>query len=1153
VPRCPSCGQDNAERARFCSACGAELDGPVGPDAEERKVVSVLFVDLVGFTARSDRSDPEDVRATLRVYHERLKREIERFGGTVEKFVGDAVMAVFGAPVAHEDDAERAVRSALRIVDAIDELNEERPGLDLSIRAAVNTGEAVVTLVARPELGEGFVTGDVVNVASRLQSVAPVGGVVVGDLTHRATHGPIEYEELEPVTVKGKDEPIAIWRATGARSRFGVDVEQRTQAPLIGRDHELTLLQDLYSRVARDQTVQLVTVVGEPGVGKSRLVWEFQRFIDDLPDLITWRQGRCLPYGEGITFWALGEVVKSHAGILENDTPDDAAEKLRLAVASVVEEESEREWIRSRLEPLVGLGEEAETAEREESFTAWQSFLEAIASRSAFVLVIEDLHWADPAMLVFIEHLADWASGVPLFVLCTARPELYERDSAWGGGKRNHTAVSLGPLSADETARLIAALLERAVLPAATQSALLARAGGNPLYAEEFIRMLVDRGVLVQRGAAWEFTEDEEGIPVPETVHALIAARLDTLSPRRKALLQDAAVIGKVFWAGALAELGGLGPRDVREDLHELARKELLRPARRPSIDGETEYAFWHVLIRDVAYGQIPRAARAAKHRAAASWIERIAGERVADSAELIAHHYEQALEFARAAGTDTGDLEAQARRFLILAAERALRLDVAKAWIFFERAFALTRPGDPDRLRILLFGGRLSISGFMPDSPSDELLLQARDEARSVGSAEGEAEALAWLSRLAWAHGENARQFELLDEASRVLEGRPRGRELALVLARKLSALGLAGYSADTLAESEQAFPVIQEFGSEHDLAVAFQMRGQARVDLGDVTGGIEDAREGLRVALEGAPAGFAAAAHVNLGDHVWFTEGPAQGQRHYEAGAELAERRGAARAGDWARMQSMWTRYDLGAWDEVLEIGKRALSNDPEGSESLSDQLSVLAEIYRRDVLLHRGGAEAAVAADIVETTLVPRARAIVDGQVVVPVFRVAALGRLTGGDVAGARALVEEADQLLRHRPGFRSWLLDWASRACLAAGATDLLRSLIEQGIEHMTRDANSMASARAALAEAESDHRSALGLYEVAAGRWETFPSVLEHGHALAGAGRCLLSLGRPGEATERLRSARERYASLSASPLLADVDELLARATAKTS
>jgi tetratricopeptide (TPR) repeat protein len=339
----------------------------------------------------------------------------------------------------------------------------------------------------------------------------------------------------------------------------------------------------------------------------------------------------------------------------------------------------------------------------------------------------------------------------------------------------------------------------------------------------------------------------------------------------------------------------------------------------------------------------------------------------------------------------------------------------------------------------------------------------------------------------------------------------------------------------------------VVRDFGSEHDLSVLLQWRGQARIDLGDVPHGFEDLREGLRIALEVSPAESVASAHVNLGDSVWFVEGPAKGQELYEAGAELADRRGSPGAADWARMQSMWTRYDLGAWDDVLEIGARVLANYPEREGS---QIAVLAEIYRRDVMVHRGLPDAG---DVVETALLPRAREIGDGQVVVPVFRVAALGRLARGNVADALALVEEADEILRNFVGFRSWFLDWAARVCRAAGAPDLLRSLIGQGIDHMTRDANSLTSAATVLAEIEGDDEAAFEGYRGAADRWEAFPSVLEQGLALAGAGRCLLSLGRPNEAVARLREARDQFASLAASPLVADVDALLARVTAKTS
>jgi class 3 adenylate cyclase len=1108
---------------------------------EERKVVSVLFVDLVGFTARSDRADPEDVRATLRLYHEVLRREIERWAGTVEKFIGDAVMAVFGAPLAHEDDAERAVRAALRILDAIAELNEQRPGLDLAIRGAVNTGEAVVALGARPEAGEGFVTGDVVNVASRLQSIAPVGGVVVGELTYRATRDRIVYVELEPTLVKGKEEAVPIWRAVEARSRFGVDIEPGTATPFIGRDHELSLLAGLFERVVREQAPHLVTLSGEPGVGKSRLLREFRTHVDDLPDLVRWRQGRCLPYGEGITFWALGEIVKSHAGILENDGAEEAAAKLGLAVDALAFEEPEEDWIRARLAPLVGVGEEV-AAEREESFAAWRSFLEAIAAHDPFVLVIEDLHWADPAMLAFVEHVAEWASGVPLLVVCTARPELFDREPGWGGGKRNHTAVSLSPLSERETAELIAALLDQTVLPAETQSELLSRAGGNPLYAEEFIRMLIDRGFLARRGASWSLTASE--IPVPENVQALIAARLDTLPSERKAMLQDAAVLGKVFWSGAVAEMRGLPDRQVRDDLHELARKELLRPARRSSVEGEAEYAFQHLLIRDVAYAQIPRAARAAKHRGAAAWIERMAGERVADNAELLAYHYEQALELVRATGEDPSELEAQARRFLLMAAERAAMLDATRVKDHLRRALVMTRPGQSERLQVLLSGLR----GWMFTGETDDsLALEALEEARLQGDELGEGQALAVLSYISWARGDTSRQAELIESSLRILERHPPGPELAFAYTRAAAAAGLAGRASDSHRLIERSLPVVREFGDDVGFSILMQFRGEARIELfGEVEDGLADFREGIRLALDSAPAGIVVAAHINLGDAIWFEKGPEEGLALYREASDIGDRRGAVANANWARMESMWPLFDLGRWDELLEVGDRLMAD-------MSDrtmQIAVLTESYRQLVLVNRGSLEGV---DAIEEQILPRAREIGDGQVVSPAFRLGAMARFAAGDRVGAVALVEEAGALLRERPGFRGILLDDSARICLAAGEPAVLRALLADLVPHVTRDRHSTISAQANLAELEADLASALLLYEEVAEGWGAFPHVLEHGHALAGAGRCLLGLGREAGARERLSDARERFVALGAGPLVAETDELLARATAKTS
>ncbi|MGZ4139995.1 MAG: adenylate/guanylate cyclase domain-containing protein, partial [Actinomycetota bacterium] len=649
MPVCSNCSQDNPDVAKFCLNCGSPLAASTHEKGEERKVVSVLFADLVGFTAASEAADPEDVRARLRPYHSRLKELIEARGGIVEKFIGDAVVGLFGAPIAHEDDAERAVRAALRIQEAIEEMNAKDPSLELSARIAVNTGEVVVALGARPELGEGMVTGDVVNTASRLQSVAPVGGVAVGEGTYRLTKDLFDYEELSPVEVKGKTGLVRLWWAKTARSHLGVETERKAGTPFVGRKYELTMLENLYWRTTREPSVQLVTVTGEPGVGKTRLLSEFSDFIDSLAEIIRWRQGRCLPYGEGITFWALGEIVKAQCGIFESDTPAQAGDKLDEMLPTLIDDEIERDWVRSRLAPLVGAALEIDTTvERTESFTAWRRFLEALSAHRATILVFEDLHWADAAMLEFIEHLVDWATGVPLLVICTARPELYDTHPGWSGGKRNASTLNLLPLTMDETRELIAGLLKEIELPDKLQSLVLERSGGNPLYAEEFCRMLFDRGILSEEGV--QPTEDLE-MSVPDSVQALIAARLDAVPAGRKALLQDAAVVGKVFWSGALETMGSLREEDVLTGLHELGRREIVRPARVSSVKDQAEYSFWHVLVRDVAYGQIPRGARVRKHRAAAEWIEGTAGDRVADHAELLAFHYEQALELARASG----------------------------------------------------------------------------------------------------------------------------------------------------------------------------------------------------------------------------------------------------------------------------------------------------------------------------------------------------------------------------------------------------------------------------------------------------------------------------------------------------------------------
>lgn len=1076
-------------------ACTEPL-GPAAAPAEERKVVSVLFADLVGHTAASDRADPEDVRARLSTYHARAKAEIERFGGTVEKFVGDAVMAVFGAPVAHEDDAERAVRAGLAILEAMDELA-------LPVRAAVNTGEAVVALGARPELGEGIVTGDVVNTAARLQAFAPAGGLVAGEQTYWATRHVIEYEELAAVSAKGKAEPIALWRAVQARSRFGVDLEPGRAAPLVGREDELALLRQAYGRTLRESSCHLVTLTGEAGIGKSRLVAELRAYVDAREEIVFWRQGRCLPYGEGIAFWALGEIVKAHAGVLESDEPEAVRDKLREAVEPLALTPDERTWLAGALGRLAGVADEgSEPATRDESFAAWRAFLEGVAAQRPLVLVVEDLHWADAAFLAFLQQLAAWATDVPLLVVCTARPELYELHPAWGGGLRNATTISLTPLSTDETARLVAALLEQSVLPAELQQQLLVRAGGNPLYAEQFVRMLRERGRA-------------EEIAVPETVHALIAARLDTLGPERKALLQAAAVVGKVFWSGALASMGGLGEDAVREGLHELVLRELVRPARRSSVEGQAEYAFGHALVRDVAYAQIPRAARAEKHEAAARWIESTIGDRVAEHAELLAYHYREALALSRAAGLEARELEDQARRVLVLAAERACWFDRTRAATLFGEALALAPPGHRERGRIVVSAIEFGVVDVLEENDPVAALEAALAELRAAGDELGVGKGMLVLSHLLWVGGEAEASGRLLADAVALLERHPPGAELAHAYALCAGRDAIGGRPEAALAWAAKTTELAERLGLEHYVQRAAQFRGIARCGLGDL-GGLEDLERALRVSLERGLTREARVGFNNYASWLWLTSGAESAAGVYREAIEFNEQRGGTESAMWTRGELTWTLFDLGLWDELLETSALV---EQFAAEHRGSQPELMVLTAKGRVLYYRGHeAEARALA----ASVLPRARAVGDPQIVLPALSLAALLERDG---RAALALVEE--MLAVDAP--ENPLYPDSARVCLAHGAPELAEKMIRADERAAPRARHVGVAVAALLAEARGEPE-AESLYLQAAARWSEYPFVLERALALLGAART-------GSGPSLAEEARGLFASLGAAPL----------------
>jgi class 3 adenylate cyclase len=893
---CPSCGKELPGRFPFCPYCGASLEeSPPRPGREERKIVTVIFIDLVDFTARAEKLDPEDVRALLAPYHAQLRSELERFGGTVEKFIGDAVMALFGAPVAHEDDPERAVRAALAIRDWAAEQGE-----GLEVRIAVNTGEALVTLGARPSEGEAMAAGDVVNTAARLQAAAPLNGILVGEQTYRATADAIDYRRAEPVTAKGKSKAISAWEALQARSRYGVDVPLRAIAPLVGRGRELELLVSTLARVREERSPQLVTLVGVPGIGKSRLLLELFEIVDADRELITWRQGRSLPYGEGVTFWALAEIVKAQAGILESDTPAQAEEKLGRAVGRVAGEGSEAQWLERHLRPLVGLAEEG-LASADEGFAAWRRFLEVMAEERPLVLVFEDLHWADDALLDFIDQLVERAGGVPLLVLGTARPELLQRRSGWGGGKPNALTISLPPLSSEETARLVGALVEGPLLEARMQEALLARAGGNPLFAEQYARTLLERGDVLE---------------LPETVQGIIAARLDGLSEQEKHLLQDAAVVGKVFWLGAIEAVDGVTRWQAGELLHALERKEFVQRSRGSSVASESEYAFRHVLIRDVAYGQIPRAARSHKHQRAAAWIESLG--RPEDQSEMLAHHYLQALELAEATGLDAATLGESARHALRDAGDRAAALyagDAAER--FYDAALRLwPEDGDPERAE-LLFRRAIPLGRHVAGGDPGRLAL-ARDALIAVGDNARAAEAEMLIAQRFWIQGEGEVSEEHRRRAAALIGDGASTRSTAWVLMRLATRASLEGDGATAIKLASRARQVSEELGWAEGLSDALGMLGVMRVYAGD-RGGVEDIERSIELGVASGAVGVLTRAHNSMAVAYQVL---GQLELAYQArleGSAAAERIGSESLVRWFQAALIDHQYRRGDWDEA------------------------------------------------------------------------------------------------------------------------------------------------------------------------------------------------------------------------------------------
>ena len=915
---CPN-GHPVAAGARFCDECGAAMsaDGPApsaapAPAAAERRHVSVLFADLVGFTTASEERDAEDTRELLSTYFDTCRRLIERYGGTVEKFIGDAVMAVWGTPVANEDDAERAVRTALDLVAAVPELD-----LALAARAGVLTGEVAVTLGAE---GQGMVAGDLVNTAARIQSEAEPGTVLVGESTKRATEAAIAYEGAGEHELKGKAEPVALFRALRVTAaRAGALKSTGLEPPFVGRDRELRLVKELFHASAEEKKAHLVSVVGIAGIGKSRLAWEFEKYLDGLIDEIWWHRGRCLAYGEGVAYWALAEMVRMRARIGEEEPAEDALSKLRDTLELHVPDAEERAWLEPRLAHLLGLGE-ATTPDRQELFSAWRVFFERLAEQAPCVLVFEDLQWAEPGLLDFIDHVLEWSRRLPLYVVALSRPEM---KTALASASRNATALALEPLS-DEA---MDALLDGFVpgLPPELHAEILGRAEGVPLYAVETVRMLLDRGLLERSGDTYRPTGPIAELAVPETLHALLAARLDGLTPDERSLVHDASVLGKTFTKQGVAALSGKDEAEIEALLLGLVRKEVLTlqaDARSPE---RGQFGFLQDLLKRVAYETLSKADRKTRHLAAARHLATAWADEH-EIVEVVAAHYLEAYRLMPEA-EDAAELKQQAREALARAGERAASLaaTVEAAGVFAQAAELADDPLEEARLRNR--AGRSAYSGGDMEAARREFE-RAQELYTAAGATREAALVQAKLGNTEWQLHESEPALERLKGAYAVLvEGEP-DEGFAAVAAELARAHFFMGDYEAAQRTIDTALEAAERLWLPETLSQGLNTAGLVVAGVGRWEQGYALIKRSLEIALENDLTQAALRAYNNLGDMLDRRDRCEEAIEVQEAGIVLARKVG-ARSSEWRLLGEMAFMFLwLGRYDET----RAALEQIPE-----------------------------------------------------------------------------------------------------------------------------------------------------------------------------------------------------------------------------
>jgi class 3 adenylate cyclase/tetratricopeptide (TPR) repeat protein len=1133
---CPSCSRENPQDAKFCNSCGATLT-PTQAARMERKFATALFADLVGSTALAEREDPEVVQSVVGRTFDRLSQEIERYEGLLEKFMGDAVLAVFGVPRSHEDDAERAVRAALEMQAILSELNrgfaaEGKP--TLKMRIGVEAGEVLVDVERASGRRDRMLTGDAVNTAARLQTAAEPGQIVVGPTVYASTKGVIEYRELEPLDLKGKAEPVPAWQTLRIKARTrGERPNLGMQARLVGRDEELAVLKQTFHRVQTDSRPALATVIGPAGVGKSRLIAELEHYVEGLPELAYWRRGRCLAYAN-TSYSALADAIKAQCEIFDDDSAEVAAGKAEAAARELFGDDS----IAPQLRALVGAGESRDMS-REELFEAWRRFLERLAARYPLVLVLEDIQWADDGLLDFVDHVADWAQG-PIMVVATARAELFEKRPTWGGGKRNAASIYLDPLSAAEGGAMLDDLLPGPIAPELKRT-IVERSEGNPLYVEEIVRKLIDDGVLrATEASQWEVARPVADVELPRSVQGLIAARLDGLPDDEKAVLQDAAVVGRVFWVGAVAELTGRPSAEVRDALGRLRVKELVVPQEPSSFRDEQEFAFRHGLIRDGAYDSLPKSLRADKHLGIARWAAERAGDRAEEIAELLATHEAEALGYLDELGERRPDIERQAFEHAWAAARRTSGLGLgAESARWYRQAERLA-----DRLEIplqerapLLREHTMASWGSDTVTENERVARRAIDVFAALGDDRG----------IGWA---NARLVLLLMQQSRHEDAEHSGRAAV----ETLEPLGDSPELADALhrlgwflwrrGREREAEPLLRRAIDIADKVDATLVRAEATqtlaVSLMALNAFAEANRlmeEAFRLAKEAGDSANLLRAYNNISVTRGATQGPASAAQVLREGLDLALRSGILALGGWIAGNLGDNVLLMGQLEEAEEHERLAVSlAERVGDQPLQGQrLATLAT-----VILLRGRIDEAVAlrdqaAPILAANPEPQASSFIphfDGYL--------ALGR---HDRATAADRFAEAANLVRaHAVDADPEIIPECARALLLLG--DRERAETYRDLDASNDSVQSAAHARNVRGMLEPDPAVAVDLLREAVAEYERLEMRVFAARAMVDLGRAMSRVGQ--DPREILERAREILEQCDARLFLFEVDEVLA-------